>query len=103
MSGEVRQGMLPVNAVSHIGRTDIGFTSKSLLHPGRDGPQISIDLGRRSSKNQGDDTLPRTTYVLESTQDVNLAVREHDPGPSGRFDSEFCFSLVAGDSSDRPI
>ena len=95
--------VLPRNAGSHMAGSTQVSPSKPLLHPSRDSPQVSINLSRRSSKDQGDDAFSRTTYVLEPTQDVDLAVREHDSRPCGVRDCPFGLSVFAGDTSNGPV
>lgn len=47
---------------------------KSLLHPGSDSPEVTVDLAGRRTENQADDSLLCNVNVLEATHDVDLGV-----------------------------
>ena len=76
-------------------------TSKPFLHPPRHRPQIPIDFTRRRPQYQADNRLPRDMNVLESAQDMYLAVRQHDPRPARILNREAGLAVVARDPADR--
>lgn len=76
------------------------FFLKPLLHPCRDGPQAIVHLSRRFSENQANDRLTRNASILETAQNVNLRVGEHDTRARGVLDGVFGFAVFACDTAD---
>ena len=73
---------------------------KPLLHPRAHSPQIVINLARRLTQDQTDNTLPGNMYISKTAQNVYFAVGEYDSGFGSVFDCEFCFSVFACYTAD---
>jgi hypothetical protein len=78
----------------------LSHSSEPFLHATSNRPQVTVHFTRLLSQNQADDALACNVNVLETAEDVDLLVCEHNTGAAGVFDSELCLAVFAGDTSN---
>ena len=69
---------------------------ESLPQPRSNRPQARVDLSRRGTQDEGNDSVSRDSNVLDGSEDVDLGFGENDSSSGGVLDGESGSTRVSG-------